>query len=171
MLLLTFCRTCFTEPKIWKTLRISHSEPRNVKLNLWVKPKKYLILWKAAMKVEYVINFKSPDTRIKLLSSQPFDLILSIHCRSGPYIFQKSSNTIFFFHRSCFPKHLKSLVGNLFIFGRVLWCCSTQSSNQQNHAGEYLKNIPIYFSESNMTWISDTFEHLPSTRLRSWLAQ
>ena len=56
MLRLTFCKTCFTEPIIWKALKISHSEPCTLKLNLWVKPNKYFIAWKAAMKVEFVID-------------------------------------------------------------------------------------------------------------------
>lgn len=55
------CRTCYTEPIILKDLRILDSKPCIAKLNMWVKPNKYFIVWKAAMEMEFVINFKSPD--------------------------------------------------------------------------------------------------------------
>ena len=94
MLLLTFSGICFTEPIFWKAIRISHSEPCHFKLNLCTH-KKYFIVWKASIKVEFAIDFKSSDAWITLLPSQPsVVVILSRHCRNGSYILWKSSSTM-----------------------------------------------------------------------------
>ena len=99
-------RHCAHIPSSVKSpLRISHSEPRNIKLNLWAKPKKHFIVWKTAMKVEFIFDFNSPDAWITLFPSQPsVDVMLTRHFRSGSCIFKKSSGTMIFFSPIVFQK-------------------------------------------------------------------
>ena len=119
----------FYRPIIWKALRISHSEPCDIKLNLWVKLEEYFIVWKPVMKVEFVIDFKSPDTWIippdHLLMKCFQDIIGVAHISS------ESVQVQCFLHKSIFIKHLKLLSGNLLSCRRAALYCSTQSSNQK----------------------------------------